>query len=62
MAEHRINVGHCIHFYDTNILTKKFRCMECLVREATQIELHSDNMNREEGFPWAGHGNFLFKS
>jgi len=50
MAEHTINLGHHILLNDTSILAKKPRCMECLIREAREIEVHPDNMNREEGF------------
>jgi hypothetical protein len=47
VAEHNINLGH--HTEDTIILAMKSRCME-LIREVTEIELHPDNMIREEGF------------
>jgi len=48
LAEHSINLAHHIQFNYTTSLAKKFRRMECLIREAIEIELHSDNMNREE--------------
>jgi hypothetical protein len=50
VAEHRINLGHHIQFYDTSILAKKQRHMECIIRKTTEIELHPNNMNKEEGF------------
>jgi len=50
MAEHSINLGHCIQFPDISILAKKSGYLECLIKEMTDRELHSDNLNREEGF------------
>jgi hypothetical protein len=43
-------LGYRIQFNDTIILAKKPGCMEHIIREAIQIELHSDNVKREEGF------------
>jgi hypothetical protein len=45
MAEHHIQ------FYDTVILSKKYECMQCLVREAMEIELHPENVNGEIFLP-----------
>jgi hypothetical protein len=50
VANHNINLGHCIQFHDTSILAKKSKCMECIIREATEIELNPENRSREEGF------------
>jgi len=50
MAEHSINLGHHIQFHNTRILATRIRCMEPIIRKATETELHSDNMNREEVF------------
>jgi hypothetical protein len=50
MAEHSMNLGHCIQFQETGNLAKKSGSMECLIREAVEIELHPNNMNREEDF------------
>jgi hypothetical protein len=47
MAKHSIKLGHHIQFHDTNILAMKSRCMECIIREVTEIELHPNNMKRE---------------
>jgi hypothetical protein len=30
--------------------SKKPEHMECIIRKAIEMELHPDNMNREEGF------------
>jgi hypothetical protein len=38
--------------------------MECIIREVTEIELHPDNMNKEEGFSQsksASHGSCYCK-
>jgi hypothetical protein len=50
MAEHSVNLGHGIQFHNTSILATKTQYMNCIVREAIEIELHSNNMNREVGF------------
>jgi hypothetical protein len=50
MAEHCINFGHHMQFNDTSILAKKSRHMEGIIRVAIEIELHLDNVNREERF------------
>jgi hypothetical protein len=50
VAEHSINLGHCIQLQDTSILAKKLRCMDRIIREAIEIKLHPNNMNREDGF------------
>jgi len=50
MAEHSINLDHCIQFHDISILAKKSGYMECLIREVIEIGLQPDDINREEGF------------
>jgi hypothetical protein len=50
VAEHSIDRGHCIQFHNASILTTKTRYMDCIVREAIQIELHPYNINKEGGF------------
>jgi len=50
MVKCGINLSHHIQFQDTSILAMRSGCMEHIIREAIEIELHPDNMNREEGF------------
>jgi hypothetical protein len=50
VAELGINLGHRIQLQNTSILATKNRYMDQIIMDATEIELHSDNMNREVGF------------
>jgi hypothetical protein len=50
VAEQSIYLGHRIQFHNSSILATKTRYMDRIVREATEIELHSYNINREGCF------------
>lgn len=50
MVEHSINLGHCIQLRHITILSTKLRYMDCIIREAIEIELHPNTINREDGF------------
>jgi hypothetical protein len=50
VAEHSIDQGHRIQFYNSFILSKKTRYIYRIVMEAIEIELHPYNINREGGF------------
>jgi hypothetical protein len=50
MAEHSIHWDHHIQLQNTSILAKKSRYMGQIIREATEIECHPNNINREDGF------------
>jgi hypothetical protein len=49
VAEHSISRGHRILLQDVKILSTKSRYMDRLFKEAIEIELHANNMNREDG-------------
>jgi hypothetical protein len=49
VAEHSISRGHRIQLQNTNILSTQSRYMDRIIKEATEIELHPNNMNREDG-------------
>jgi hypothetical protein len=50
MAEHSIDHGHHIQFPSSSISAMKIRNMDCIVREAIEIELHPYSINREGVF------------
>jgi hypothetical protein len=50
VVAHNINLGHCIQLHHTTILSTRPKYMDCIIREATKIEFHPNNMEREHGF------------
>jgi hypothetical protein len=50
VVEHSISLGHSIEPHNTSILSTKPRHMDHIIREVAEIDLHSNNMNREDEF------------
>jgi hypothetical protein len=46
VAKHSINLGHSIQPHNTSILATKTGYVDHIIREVTEIELQSNNMNR----------------
>jgi hypothetical protein len=45
-TKRRRSVGHQILLLDTTILIKIYGHMDCIIKEAIDIEVHPNNMNR----------------
>jgi hypothetical protein len=52
LAVHGVNFRHCTELHKTYLLQSdpdKYMKCKCIIREVTEIELHSNNVNREDG-------------
>jgi hypothetical protein len=52
-AEHSINFGFHFLPQETDIIAKKFRCMDQIIMKVMETELHANMMNREDGFSFS---------
>jgi len=69
ISSEQISHGQALHklgsqfpFQDTSSLAMRSGCMECIIREGTEIELNPNNMNRKKVSPRANMEAYLVNS
>jgi hypothetical protein len=50
VAEHSINAGHKIDFNNVSVLDRASGYMDHLIKEAIQVRINQNNINRDNGF------------
>jgi hypothetical protein len=61
LAEHSLEHDHKIGFQNTKILAKTSGYMERLIMDAIQVEIHPNNLNREDGLRLSNTWKPIFK-
>lgn len=51
MAIHSNNLSHLFQLQNTTVLSTKHKHMNQTMREANEIDLHHNNIDRENGLP-----------
>ena len=50
VAQHALETGHSVDFSNTCRLTRTNGYMDCIIKEANEIQLHPNNINKDGGY------------